>query len=248
MKNYKEIDESKKKVGIKLYVFLFIILYFLLELGFTGFYTYTTIGVLYTCLMVFSVYLVYNLIYIYLKFKRHEIAKNKKEEFIGTILKRLLISTIIVFVLFTCVYVIKYIYTMNGAKNAYENYTLNPKTVSKKADNNVENVIVDKSQEILTGMMKTNDDRNKLNGIYESFKSHLGSYIGFRVLTDVIDILIVLIVIYAIDRIILNKIIREKEETVSKNKEIEEKEEKLTKEELLTKLKEDETEGEDGKE
>ena len=65
--------EKTKKLGMSLYIVLFFVVYGLLQLGFTGLYTYTTIGSLFTCLMYFSIYVLFFSTYVFFKFRKKEV-------------------------------------------------------------------------------------------------------------------------------------------------------------------------------
>ena len=67
-----EVEVVKEsKISLKSFVVIFLFVYAFLQLGFTGLYTYTTWGVLFTCLMYFSIFTVMTLTYVFFKFRKN---------------------------------------------------------------------------------------------------------------------------------------------------------------------------------
>ena len=187
--------ENKKdnKIGLKLYVFIFFIVYSILQIGFTGLYTYTTVGSLFTCLMYFSIFTVTTLIYVFFKFRKNTL----KEDEIKTVLKRMFKIVTVIIVIFSVFLISKYLYNMFGIKNEKDNFKLPSET--QVIESKIENIVETKDDEtdsmteavsIVSDMLDYNTAVQKLDGVYTEMKERLPAYIGFRVLTDVIDVLI----------------------------------------------------------
>ena len=70
IKERKKNGNKKKTKSMNLYLFFFLLVYSYLQLGFSGLYTYTTVGSLFTCLMYFSIFTVTTLIYVFFKFRK----------------------------------------------------------------------------------------------------------------------------------------------------------------------------------
>lgn len=214
--------ENKKdnKIGLKLYVFIFLIVYVILQIGFTGLYTYTTVGSLFTCLMYFSIFTVTTLIYVFFKFRKNTLGEDE----IKSVLKRMFKIVTVIIVIFSVFLISKYVYTMFGIKNEKDNFKLPSET--QVIESKIENIVETKDDEadsmtdavsIVSDMLDYNTAVQQLDGVYIEMKDKLPAYIGFRVLTDVIDVLISAGVIY----IASNKVI-----TMIKLKEENEKETK----------------------
>ena len=214
--------ENKKdnKIGLKLYVFIFWIVYVILQIGFTGLYTYTTVGSLFTCLMYFSIFTVTTLIYVFFKFRKNTLGEDE----IKSVLKRMFKIVTVIIVIFSVFLISKYVYTMFGIKNEKDNFKLPSET--QVIESKIENIVETKDDEadsmtdavsIVSDMLDYNTAVQQLDGVYIEMKDKLPAYIGFRVLTDVIDVLISAGVIY----IASNKVI-----TMIKLKEENEKETK----------------------
>ena len=214
--------ENKKdnKIGLKLYVFIFFIVYSILQIGFTGLYTYTTVGSLFTCLMYFSIFTVTTLIYVFFKFRKNTLGEDE----IKSVLKRMFKIVTVIIVIFSVFLISKYVYTMFGIKNEKDNFKLPSET--QVIESKIENIVETKDDEadsmpdavsIVSDMLDYNTAVQQLDGVYTEMKDKLPAYIGFRVLTDVIDVLISAGVIY----IASNKVI-----TMIKLKEENEKETK----------------------
>lgn len=214
--------ENKKdnKIGLKLYVFIFLIVYVILQIGFTGLYTYTTVGSLFTCLMYFSIFTVTTLIYVFFKFRKNTLGEDE----IKSVLKRMFKIVTVIIVIFSVFLISKYVYTMFGIKNEKDNFKLPSET--QVIESKIENIVETKDDEadsmtdavsIVSDMLDYNTAVQQLDGVYTEMKDKLPAYIGFRVLTDVIDVLISAGVIY----IASNKVI-----TMIKLKEENEKETK----------------------
>ena len=94
--------ENKKdnKIGLKLYVFIFLIVYVILQIGFTGLYTYTTVGSLFTCLMYFSIFTVMTLTYVFFKFRKNTLTEKE----IKDVLKRMFKYVTVIIVVFSLKY------------------------------------------------------------------------------------------------------------------------------------------------
>ena len=77
--NYIEASRYNNFIGIciTMTIFFFLLVYSYLQLGFSGLYTYTTISVLYTCLMYFSVFALYTGICMFIKFRKKEYTKKE---------------------------------------------------------------------------------------------------------------------------------------------------------------------------
>lgn len=211
--------ENKKdnKIGLKLYVFIFFIVYSILQIGFTGLYTYTTVGSLFTCLMYFSIFTVTTLIYVFFKFRKNTL----KEDEIKTVLKRMFKIVTVIIVIFSVFLISKYLYNMFGIKNEKDNFKLPSET--QVIESKIENIVETKDDEtdsmteavsIVSDMLDYNTAVQKLDGVYTEMKERLPAYIGFRVLTDVIDVLISAGVLFiASDKVI--SMIKLKEENKS---------------------------------
>ena len=188
-----ENKKDNKKVGLKLYVVLFFVVYAILQIGFTGLYTYTTIGSLFTCLMYFSIFTVMTLIYMFFKFRKNTL----NEDEIKSILKRMFKIVTVIIVIFSVFLISKYLYNMFGIKNEKENFKL-PK-VEQVIESKIENIIETVEEEtdsmsdavsMVSDMLDYNTAVQQLDGVYTEMKNKLPAYIGFRVLTDVIDVLV----------------------------------------------------------
>lgn len=188
--------EKKTKVGIKLYIVLLFILYWLMQLGFTGLYTYTTFGALITCIMYFSIYTLFTIIYTFFKFRKKE--ENQKNKSI--ILNKMFIATIVVILLASTVQIYSYFYNMNGMialKDEYELYT--KYTEENTAENVVENSVEPTGDaKVLQDMVGYNAYATQLDEIYNEMKENVVMFIFIRLLVDLIDIFISLAVVFVI--------------------------------------------------
>lgn len=211
--------ENKKdnKIGLKLYVFIFFIVYSILQIGFTGLYTYTTVGSLFTCLMYFSIFTVTTLIYVFFKFRKNTL----KEDEINTVLKRMFKIVTVIIVIFSVFLISKYLYNMFGIKNEKDNFKLPSET--QVIESKIENIVETKEDEkdsmteavsIVSDMLDYNTAVQKLDGVYTEMKERLPAYIGFRVLTDVIDVLISAGVLFIVSNKVIS-MIKLKEENKS---------------------------------
>ena len=189
-------EEKKTKVGISLYIVLFFIIYGLMQLGFTGLYTYTTFGALVTCIMYFSIYLLFTIIYVFFKFRKNE--ENQKNKTI--ILNKIFIATIVVILLATVMQIYSYFYNMNGMNILKEEYDLYTKYIDKNsAENVVENIVEPEGDmKVFQEMIEYNEYASKIDGIYTEMKEHVTMFIFIRLLVDLIDIIISVIVVFII--------------------------------------------------
>lgn len=207
-------DIEKKKennlIGIKLYVVLFLIIYAFLQIGFSGLYTYTTWGVLYTCFMYFSIFTLFTLVYVFFKFRKKDI----KEEQVKNVLKRMFNSCLIIIIVFSLINIYTFLYNMYGIKIEKENYNKNTNEVvsESKIENITENVVnngLDDTMDVVEGILEYNIAMQEFDKVYEVMKEKLPVYIGFRVLTDVIDIVISSGVIFILSDKLIMKIKKE---------------------------------------
>lgn len=217
-------DDKKKenKLGLKLYVVLLLFIYVFLQIGFSGLYTYTTWGVLYTCLMYFSIFTVYTCLFVFFKFRKKNVADDCKNNY----LKRMFKAVVIIIIIFTVFDIGTYLNNMYGIKKVQSNYkTYNEdKVYESSVTNIVENTVTEESEddvlEILDDMLAYNEAMNKFDSAYEVMEEKLPIRIGFRVLTDVIDVLISAGIIFIISNQIIIKV-RKKEENIEEKTEIE---------------------------
>lgn len=204
--------EKNKKIGINLYIVMFFILYGLLQLGFTGLYTYTTIGSLFTCLMYFSVFVLFFIIYTFLKFRKKELEKTQ----IKNVLNRIFIATVVVIVISTIIQMYSYFNNMYGTIKLKDNYNLYTSFINKDENSVIENKIEqDDTMKAVKEMIAYDEYTNKLDGIYREMKDKVGIYIFFRILTDIINVVISLGVVYILGDKIIYKICKRKDENES---------------------------------
>ena len=206
----KEENKNNKMIGIKLYVVLFLIIYALLQIGFSGLYTYTTWGVLYTCLMYFSIFTLFTLVYVFFKFRKKDIIKEE----IKNVLKRIFNSCLIIIIVFSLINVYTFVYNMYGIKIEKENYNKNTKEIvsESKIENITENVVnneFNETMDVVEGMLEYNIAMQEFDRVYGVMEEKLPIYVGLRVLTDVIDIVISAGVIFILSDKLIMKIKKE---------------------------------------
>jgi len=185
--NKKAIKNKEKKIGIKLYIFIFLLIYFCLQIGFSGLYTYTTIGVLFTCLMYFSVFLLFSIIYTFFKFRKKSIDENK----INNILKLMFKYIAVIILIFSVGNIYSYINNMNGILREKESYSVHVQKIDNTIQNNVDDNMSQDEEEYLStlqSMLDYTESVNDFDKIYNKMKEKMFAYIGFRILTAVIDI------------------------------------------------------------
>lgn len=220
----KENEEVKEgKIGLKLYVVIFLLVYAFLQLGFTGLYTYTTWGVLFTCLMYFSIFTVMTLTYVFFKFRKNTLSKNE----IRDVLKRMVKYVTIIIVIFSVIILGKYLYTMFGIKYEKENFSLSDNKAV--AESKIENIVDNNDDEddyssdalnMLVNMTTYNDMVTELDNVYTGMKTKFPAYLGFRILTDCIDVLITAGVIFiASEKVIVKIKLKEEKKEVEEPKE-----------------------------
>lgn len=220
-KNDNEVKDVKKNVGKKktkamnLYLFFFLLVYSYLQLGFSGLYTYTTISVLYTCLMYFSVFALYTGICMFIKFRKKEYTKKE----VDTILRKTFIGIVVLIVLYSFVFIGNYINNLNGILRAKENYGSHTEKIKNiYTENIVENTVSEDGETnnagliIMQDMLAYDSAMKDLDSLYNGMKENMGSYIGLRVLTDIVDIGISAVVILVLSRMMIYKISNIKEE------------------------------------
>lgn len=220
-KNDNEVKDVKKNVGKKktkamnLYLFFFLLVYSYLQLGFSGLYTYTTISVLYTCLMYFSVFALYTVICMFIKFRKKEYTKKE----VDTILRKTFIGIVVLIVLYSFVFIGNYINNLNGILRAKENYGSHTEKIKNTyTENIVENTVSEDGETnnagltIMQDMLAYDSAMKDLDSLYNGMKENMGSYIGLRVLTDIVDIGISAVVILVLSRMMIYKISNIKEE------------------------------------
>lgn len=199
-----------KKIGISLYIVLFFIVYGLLQLGFTGLYTYTTIGSLFTCLMYFSIYVLFFSTYIFFKFRKKEV----DEVQIKSVLDRIFVATVVVIILSTFLQMYSYVNNMYGTLKLKDDYNLYTSMLNK--EEKIENEIVqDDTMKAVQEMIAYDEYSKELDSIYSEMKDKIGIYILFRLLTDVINVFISLGVIYILGNKLIYKICKRKDENES---------------------------------
>ena len=171
----------------------------------------------YDCIVYFSIFTVTTLIYVFFKFRKNTL----KEDEIKTVLKRMFKIVTVIIVIFSVFLISKYLYNMFGIKNEKDNFKLPSET--QVIESKIENIVETKDDEtdsmteavsIVSDMLDYNTAVQKLDGVYTEMKERLPAYIGFRVLTDVIDVLISAGVLFiASDKVI--SMIKLKEENKS---------------------------------
>ena len=229
-KEKEEIVVKESKISLKSFVVIFLFVYAFLQLGFTGLYTYTTWGVLFTCLMYFSIFTVMTLTYVFFKFRKNTLTEKE----IKDVLKRMFKYVTVIIVVFSVCILGKYLYTMFGIKSEKENFNLNDKKVvaESKIENIVDtnNVEADSSSDplnMLANMTTYNDMVTELDNVYTGMKTKFPAYLGFRILTDCIDVLITAGVIFiASEKTIVKIKLKEDKENKENKKEVKETKEK----------------------
>lgn len=202
--------EKTKKLGISLYIVLFFVVYGLLQLGFTGLYTYTTIGSLFTCLMYFSIYVLFFSTYVFFKFRKKEV----DEVQIKSVLDRIFVATTVIIFLLTFIQIYSYVNNMYGTQKLKDDYNVYTSIVNK--EEKVENEIVqDDTMEAVQEMIAYDEYSKELDSIYAEMKDKMGIYILFRIVTDVINVLISYGIIYILGNKIINKVFKRKDENES---------------------------------
>ena len=202
--------EKTKKLGISLYIVLFFVVYGLLQLGFTGLYTYTTIGSLFTCLMYFSIYVLFFSTYVFFKFRKKEV----DEVQIKSVLDRIFVATVVIITFSTLLQMYSYVNNIYGTQKLKDDYNVYTSIVNK--EEKVENEIVqDDTMEAVQEMIAYDEYSKELDSIYAEMKDKMGIYILFRIVTDVINVLISYGIIYILGNKIINKVFKRKDENVS---------------------------------
>ena len=146
IKERKKNGNKKKTKSMNLYLFFFLLVYSYLQLGFSGLYTYTTISVLFTCLMYFSVFALYTGICMFIKFRKKEYTKKEVE----TILRKTFIGIVVLIVLYSIVFIGNYINNMNGILRAKDNYGTHTEKIKNTYIENTVDVNVNTNN---TGLM-----------------------------------------------------------------------------------------------
>ena len=225
MKNVEEkINKKENKIGLKLFLVLFFILYFCLEIGFSGLYTYTTIGVLYTCLMYFSIFVLFACVYMFFKFRKKT---EVDEKYINRVLKKCFIDVTVIIILFSVAYIYSYINNMNGILREKENYLNHTNKLQTTIENEIKTE--DSSmQSVYENMLEYKESSEKFDKIYSTMKEKMPVYIGLRVLIDVLDIGITAVVLFGISKKMIIKKINKNKDREEKTKE----ENKIQKEEV----------------
>lgn len=211
IKERKKNGNKKKTKSMNLYLFFFLLVYSYLQLGFSGLYTYTTISVLYTCLMYFSVFALYTGICMFIKFRKKEYTKKEVE----TILRKTFIGIVVLIVLYSIVFIGNYINNMNGILRAKDNYGTHTEKIKNTYIENTVDVNVNTNNTglmIMQDMLAYDSAMNDLDSLYNGMKENMVTYIGLRILTDIIDIGISAVVILVLSKMMVYKISNIKEE------------------------------------
>lgn len=211
MKERKKNGNKKKTKSMNLYLFFFLLVYSYLQLGFSGLYTYTTISVLYTCLMYFSVFALYTGICMFIKFRKKEYTKKEVE----TILRKTFIGIVVLIVLYSIVFIGNYINNMNGILRAKDNYGTHTEKIKNTYIENTVDANVNTNNTglmIMQDMLAYDSAMNDLDSLYNGMKENMVTYIGLRILTDIIDIGISAVVILVLSKMMVYKISNIKED------------------------------------
>ena len=211
IKERKKNGNKKKTKSMNLYLFFFLLVYSYLQLGFSGLYTYTTISVLYTCLMYFSVFALYTVICMFIKFRKKEYTKKEVE----TILRKTFIGIVVLIVLYSIVFIGNYINNMNGILRAKDNYGTHTEKIKNTYIENTVDVNVNTNNTglmIMQDMLAYDSAMNDLDSLYNGMKENMVTYIGLRILTDIIDIGISAVVILVLSKMMVYKISNIKED------------------------------------
>lgn len=211
IKERKKNGNKKKTKSMNLYLFFFLLVYSYLQLGFSGLYTYTTISVLFTCLMYFSVFALYTGICMFIKFRKKEYTKKEVE----TILRKTFIGIVVLIVLYSIVFIGNYINNMNGILRAKDNYGTHTEKIKNTYIENTVDVNVNTNNTglmIMQDMLAYDSAMNDLDSLYNGMKENMVTYIGLRILTDIIDIGISAVVILVLSKMMVYKISNIKEE------------------------------------
>lgn len=211
IKERKKNGNKKKTKSMNLYLFFFLLVYSYLQLGFSGLYTYTTISVLYTCLMYFSVFALYTGICMFIKFRKKEYTKKEVE----TILRKTFIGIVVLIVLYSIVFIGNYINNMNGILRAKDNYGTHTEKIKNTYIENTVDVNVNTNNTglmIMQDMLAYDSAMNDLDSLYNGMKENMVTYIGLRILTDIIDIGISAVVILVLSKMMVYKISNIKED------------------------------------
>ena len=211
IKERKKNGNKKKTKSMNLYLFFFLLVYSYLQLGFSGLYTYTTISVLYTCLMYFSVFALYTGICMFIKFRKKEYTKKEVE----TILRKTFIGIVVLIVLYSIVFIGNYINNMNGILRAKDNYGTHTEKIKNTYIENTVDVNVNTNNiglMIMQDMLAYDSAMNDLDSLYNGMKENMVTYIGLRILTDIIDIGISAVVILVLSKMMVYKISNIKED------------------------------------
>lgn len=211
IKERKKNGNKKKTKSMNLYLFFFLLVYSYLQLGFSGLYTYTTISVLYTCLMYFSVFALYTGICMFIKFRKKEYTKKEVE----TILRKTFIGIVVLIVLYSIVFIGNYINNMNGILRAKDNYGTHTEKIKNTYIENTVDANVNTNNTglmIMQDMLAYDSAMNDLDSLYNGMKENMVTYIGLRILTDIIDIGISAVVILVLSKMMVYKISNIKED------------------------------------
>lgn len=211
IKERKKNGNKKKTKSMNLYLFFFLLVYSYLQLGFSGLYTYTTISVLFTCLMYFSVFALYTGICMFIKFRKKEYTKKEVE----TILRKTFIGIVVLIVLYSIVFIGNYINNMNGILRAKDNYGTHTEKIKNTYIENTVDVNVNTNNTglmIMQDMLAYDSAMNDLDSLYNGMKENMVTYIGLRILTDIIDIGISAVVILVLSKMMVYKISNIKED------------------------------------
>ena len=211
IKERKKNGNKKKTKSMNLYLFFFVLVYSYLQLGFSGLYTYTTISVLFTCLMYFSVFALYTGICMFIKFRKKEYTKKEVE----TILRKTFIGIVVLIVLYSIVFIGNYINNMNGILRAKDNYGTHTEKIKNTYIENTVDVNVNTNNTglmIMQDMLAYDSAMNDLDSLYNGMKENMVTYIGLRILTDIIDIGISAVVILVLSKMMVYKISNIKED------------------------------------
>ena len=211
IKERKKNGNKKKTKSMNLYLFFFLLVYSYLQLGFSGLYTYTTISVLFTCLMYFSVFALYTGICMFIKFRKKEYTKKEVE----TILRKTFIGIVVLIVLYSIVFIGNYINNMNGILRAKDNNGTHTEKIKNTYIENTVDVNVNTNNTglmIMQDMLAYDSAMNDLDSLYNGMKENMVTYIGLRILTDIIDIGISAVVILVLSKMMVYKISNIKEE------------------------------------
>lgn len=211
IKERKKNGNKKKTKSMNLYLFFFLLVYSYLQLGFSGLYTYTTISVLFTCLMYFSVFALYTGICMFIKFRKKEYTKKEVE----TILRKTFIGIVVLIVLYSIVFIGNYINNMNGILRAKDNYGTHTEKIKNTYIENTVDANVNTNNTglmIMQDMLAYDSAMNDLDSLYNGMKENMVTYIGLRILTDIIDIGISAVVILVLSKMMVYKISNIKED------------------------------------